>query len=74
MKGVFDMNEEFENKAEDLKGRVKEAGGAVTGDDSLKAEGERDQKKADLKDKVEAAEGKVDDLKDKVEEKIDDVF
>lgn len=68
------MNEEFENKAEDLKGRVKEAGGAVTGDDSLKAEGERDQKKADLKDKVEAAEGKVDDLKDKVEEKIDDVF
>ena len=42
-----------ENKAQDLGGRVKEAAGAVTGDDSMKAEGEADQKKAGIKDKIE---------------------
>jgi uncharacterized protein YjbJ (UPF0337 family) len=57
----------LENKVEDLAGRGKEAAGAATGDDSLKAEGETDQKKASLKDKVE-------DVKDKVQDKIDDVL
>ena len=56
-----------ENKAQDLGGRVKEAAGAVTDDDSLKAEGEADQKKAGIKDKIE-------DVKDKIENKVDDVL
>jgi uncharacterized protein YjbJ (UPF0337 family) len=68
------MNDEFGNKVEDLKGRAKEAAGAATDDDSLKAEGQGDQTKAGLKDKVEHVEGKVDEAKDKIEEKIDDVF
>ncbi|MGN6162525.1 MAG: CsbD family protein [Marmoricola sp.] len=61
------MNDHLENKAEDLKGRAKEAAGSLAGDDQLKGEGEVDQRKAGLKDKVA-------DVKDKVEEKIDDVL
>ncbi len=60
-------DDKLENKAQDLTGRAKEAAGAVTGNDSLKAEGEADQKKAGLKDKIE-------DIKDKVEKKIDETF
>jgi len=61
------IDDKLHNKAEDLAGRGKEAAGAVTGDDSLKAEGEADQKKASLKDKIE-------DVKDKVQEKVDKAF
>jgi uncharacterized protein YjbJ (UPF0337 family) len=35
------------------KGRVKEAAGSLTGDDSLKNEGRVDQAKATVKDKVD---------------------
>ena len=61
------MSDHIENKAEELKGRAKEAAGAVARDDQLKAEGEGDQRKAHLKDKLEQ-------VKDKVEEKIDDIL
>jgi uncharacterized protein YjbJ (UPF0337 family) len=61
------LDDRVGNKAEDLVGRGKEAAGAATGDDSLKAEGEVDQKKAGLKDKVE-------DVKDKIQDKVDDIF
>ncbi|MDP9019861.1 MAG: CsbD family protein [Actinomycetota bacterium] len=47
------------NKAEELKGKGKEAGGRATDDPGLEAEGKTDQKKANLKD---------------VGEKIKDVF
>ena len=60
-------DDRMKNKAEDLAGRGKEAAGAVTGDDSLKAEGETDQKKAGIKDKIE-------DVKDKVSDKVDDIL
>jgi uncharacterized protein YjbJ (UPF0337 family) len=48
-------------KAEDAKGRVKEAGGALTGDDSLKNEGKVDQASASVKEKVGDAADKVKD-------------
>ena len=41
------------NAAEDLAGKAKEVVGDVTGNDELKAEGEKDQAKASLKDGVE---------------------
>ena len=44
--------------SDDLKGRVKEAGGDLTGDDSLKREG-----------KVDKASGKVKDAADDVADK-----
>ena len=37
---------------DDLKGRAKEAGGALSGDDSLKNEGKVDQATGTVKDKV----------------------
>lgn len=61
------LDDRISNKAEDLAGRGKEAAGAATGNDSLKAEGEADQKKAGIKDKVE-------DVKDKVSDKVDDIL
>ncbi len=61
------LEERAKNRAEDLTGRGKEAVGAVTDDDSLKAEGKADRKKAGLKDKIE-------DVKDKVKEKTDDLL
>lgn len=54
------------HKTDETKGRVKEAAGAVTGDDKLKNEGKTDQAAASVKDKVEGAADKV---KDKVTRK-----
>lgn len=61
------VDDRIHNKAEDLIGRGKEAVGAATDDDSLKAEGRADQAKASIKDKIE-------DVKDKVKQKVDDIL
>lgn len=50
-----------ENKAEELKGRAKEAGGDLTDNDEMKREGKADQASASVKDKVGDA---VDSVKD----------
>jgi uncharacterized protein YjbJ (UPF0337 family) len=47
---------------DDLKGRIKEAGGDLTGDDSLKNEGKVDQATGTVKDKVGDAADKVKDV------------
>ncbi|MGV9673396.1 MULTISPECIES: CsbD family protein [unclassified Gordonia (in: high G+C Gram-positive bacteria)] len=64
------LSDDAKNKAEDLKGRGKEAAGSLTGDDDLKAEGQGDQAVAEGKQKIsdvaDAVKGKVDDLKDKL--------
>jgi len=52
------------NKAEDLKGRAKEAAGSATDNDDLRREGKVDQTSAKAKDKAEDA---VDAVKDKVD-------
>lgn len=61
------LDDKIGNKAEDMKGRAKEAAGAATDNDDLKAEGKADQTKAGIKDKVE-------DVKDKVKNKVDDIL
>jgi uncharacterized protein YjbJ (UPF0337 family) len=48
-------------KWDDAKGKAKEAGGDLTGDDSLKNEGKVDQASATVKDKVGDASDKVKD-------------
>jgi uncharacterized protein YjbJ (UPF0337 family) len=53
------IDDKISNKAEDFKGKGKEAGGRATDDPELEAEGRVDQKKAGLKD---------------VGEKVKDVF
>jgi uncharacterized protein YjbJ (UPF0337 family) len=55
-------------KTDEVKGRVKEAAGAITGDKKLKREGKADQSAAKIKkamDKVQKkAEEVIDDVKD----------
>ena len=46
-------------KTEELKGRVKEAAGALTGDDELKREGKTDQTVGKIKQKVDNVIDKV---------------
>ena len=48
--------------SDDLKGRVKEAGGALSGDDSLKREGKVDQGVGSVKDAIGSAGDKVKDV------------
>ncbi|MEI5676240.1 MULTISPECIES: CsbD family protein [unclassified Nocardioides] len=43
------FTEKAKNAAEDALGKAKEAAGDVTGKDDLKAEGQKDQAKANLK-------------------------
>ena len=51
-----------EGKKDDLKGRVKEAGGDLTGDDSLKREGKVDRASGTVKDAVGGAADKAKDV------------
>ena len=48
-------------KSDEMKGRVKEAAGALTGDAKLKREGKTDQAVGKLKQKVEKVIDKVKD-------------
>jgi uncharacterized protein YjbJ (UPF0337 family) len=48
-------------KSDELKGRVKEAAGALTGDDELKREGQVDQAAGKVKQAVEKVVDKVKD-------------
>jgi len=51
--------------ADEGKGRVKEAAGSLTGDESLKNEGKEDQAKASVKDTVDKAAEKAKNLLDR---------
>jgi len=60
----------MDGTADDVKGRAKEAAGAVTGNDDLKREGKTDQAAGKAKDVLDdvkdTAEGAVDKVKDKL--------
>jgi uncharacterized protein YjbJ (UPF0337 family) len=51
-----------EQTVDEVKGRAKEAGGALTDDDELRREGKIDQASSTLKDKAEDAAEKAKDL------------
>ena len=59
-----------ESDKDETKGRMKEAGGSLTGDDEMKREGKADQASASVKDKAEKAKDAVGDGVDKVKEKF----
>jgi uncharacterized protein YjbJ (UPF0337 family) len=44
------LDDKVQNEAEDAKGKAKEAAGAATGNDSMKAEGRGDQGRASAKE------------------------
>ncbi|WP_026920478.1 CsbD family protein [Gordonia polyisoprenivorans] len=64
------LSDDAKNKAEELKGRGKEAAGSLTDDQDLKNEGKGDQAVAQGKQKIadaaDAVKDKVDDIKDKL--------
>lgn len=55
------VNDKIDNKAEELKGKAKEATGKVTDDDQLTAEGKADQGKGQLKQAGEKVKDAVKD-------------
>jgi len=59
-----------ESKADDVKGRVKEAAGVLTGDKDLEHEGKVDQAGAKVKEGAEKAKDKIEDAVDAVKDKI----
>ncbi|CDP82210.1 MULTISPECIES: CsbD family protein [Mycolicibacterium] len=58
------------NKVDDLKGRAKEAAGAATGNDDLKAEGQADQGIAAVKQKVDDTAEKVKDGVESIKDRL----
>ena len=58
------LGDKIENKADDLKGRGKEAAGAATDDNELRSEGKADQGKASIKDAGEKVKDAAGDVKD----------
>lgn len=64
------ITDDAKNKAEDLKGRGKEAAGSATGNDDLKNEGKGDQAQADVKQKVSNAADNVKDKVDGIKDKL----
>ena len=58
------LDDKLGNKADDLKGRAKEATGSATGDDDLKNEGRADQAESSVKQAGEKAKDAIGDVKD----------
>ncbi|HEX4982591.1 MAG TPA: CsbD family protein [Ilumatobacteraceae bacterium] len=59
------------SQADDIKGRVKEAAGTLSGDKDLEREGKLDQAGSAVKEKAEHAKDKVGDAVDAVKDKLD---
>jgi uncharacterized protein YjbJ (UPF0337 family) len=55
-------------KSDQVKGKVKEAAGSLTGDDDLEAEGKADRRAGEVKEKLDHAKDKVDDVIDKAKD------
>lgn len=55
-----------QHRGEELKGRAKEAAGAITDDDQLKREGKADQASAKIKRGVDKAADKLHDAVDRM--------
>jgi uncharacterized protein YjbJ (UPF0337 family) len=60
-------------KTDQVKGQVKEAAGALTGDKDLESEGKADRRAGEAKEKVEHAKDKIKEVVDDVEAKVEDV-
>jgi uncharacterized protein YjbJ (UPF0337 family) len=60
----------MEGKKDDLKGRVKEAAGDLTDDEELRREGKADRAAGKVKEKLEEAREKGEELVDKAKERF----
>lgn len=57
-------------KTDEVKGRVKEAAGVLTGDEKLEREGKADQSAAKLKKGVEKVQKKAEEIIDEVKDTL----
>lgn len=64
------MEGKFEGKKDDFKGRVKEAAGDLTDDEELRREGKADRAAGKVKEKLEQAKERGEELVDKAKERI----
>jgi uncharacterized protein YjbJ (UPF0337 family) len=64
------MDDRFEGKKDDLKGRVKEAAGDLTDDERLKRQGKSDRAGGKVKEKLERAKEKGEDVVDKAKDRF----
>ncbi len=58
------LDDKIGNKAEEMKGKVKEGAGRTTDDEEMEREGVRDQSSASMKDAGEKAKDAAEDVKD----------
>ena len=63
------MKDKASNRAQGLKGRLKEKVGSATGDEDLRTKGKTDRAKASLKDSGEKAKDALSNVKSAVEGK-----
>jgi uncharacterized protein YjbJ (UPF0337 family) len=61
-------------KSDQVKGKVKEAAGSLTGDKDLESEGKADRRAGEAKEKLGHAKDKVDEVIDKGEDKVEEVI
>ena len=55
-------------KSDQVKGKVKEAAGSLTGDEDLEAEGKADRRAGEAKEKLDHAKDNVNDVIDKAKD------
>jgi uncharacterized protein YjbJ (UPF0337 family) len=61
----------IDSNLDKAKGRVKQAAGDLTDNESLRQEGKRDEAAGKVKEAVDTVKDKADDLVDDVKEKLD---
>ncbi len=61
-------------RADQIKGGVKEAAGALAGDEGLESEGKADRRAGEVKQTVDHAKGKVEEFIDKVGDEGEEVI
>ena len=61
-------------QSDQVKGQVKEAAGALTGNKDLESEGKADRRAGETKEKLDHAKDKIEEAIDKAEDKVDEVI
>jgi uncharacterized protein YjbJ (UPF0337 family) len=61
-------------ESDQVKGKVKEAVGSLTGDKDLESEGKADRRAGEAKEKVADAKGKIEEVIEKAEDKVEEAI
>lgn len=60
----------MDNDFDQAKGKIKQAAGVLTDNDTLRAEGENDEKAGKVKEVIESGKAKLDDAVDAVKDRL----